>query len=198
LDKTQRTLDYRILVPIYNNYSRGIILDDLVNDYNLDMPFKDLSEKYNVSHVKMLQIFEEFNIPKRERIQFRQSFSYKKIKTPPYLFSLIQDKELYKLNACYCDYFAKKADSLVCFLIEEKTTFSKFNHTSAALQLLLGEQIIKENTELNIIKKIIFAHNLGKNNDTFNPHHFIDDFKKYLDIETIIVGEGIDNVCYDS
>ena len=196
--KTQRTLDYRILVPIYNNYSRGIILDDLVNDYNLGTPSKELSEKYNVSTAKIFQILEEFSIPKREKVYSRQSFSFKKIKAPVYLESLLGEKELYKLNASHCDYFAKKVDSLDCFLIEEKTTFSKFNHATAAVQLLLGEQIIKENTELNVIKKIIFAHSLGKHNDTFNPRHFIDDFKTYLDIETIIVGEEIDNVCYDS
>lgn len=196
--KAQRTLDMRIVIPFYNNYDKGIFLDDLVKDYNSGVPYPELVEKYGISDGTIIKILKEHNVPQRERIKTRHAFSYKKIKTKKCLNDIVKDKELYKLNACYCDYFAKNVDSLSCTLIEEKTSFSKYNHTVAALQLVLGEIILTKNTELLVRDKIIFAHKLGKNDDSFNPFNFIDDIKEHLDISTVILEEEFSNVRNES
>lgn len=156
--------------------------------YEQDIPLKEIEEKLGCSRQKIFEAIKKFNIPEREhRASYRQALGYIPIETLVHLIELIEDRVCYKLQACHCDYLVKYIDSNQCWLIEEKQSWTKLNYSVAAVQLLIGEKIIHQNTDLIVSRKIILAHKHNFKAKYNRSFHIIEDFKDYLDIEVIIL-----------
>lgn len=158
---------------------------EIINDYerikNLDM----VAKKYGTSGPNMSAFLRSNGVT----IELRPRHQFKLTKTIiPKKLSFLGKGVLYILSASYCDYLYKHPFNMNCTLIEEKQTLSQYNYGTAITQLMIGEQIIQEQTDYIVVNKVIFCHKISEDATSRGRlKYLIPDVKKYLEIDIKIL-----------
>lgn len=170
-------------VKYKQNTERLDELKDQIINFYLDT--KNLTLTANTYNTTTTSISHKLNEWGMSIQSFKHIMKMKELKHPPNKLSFLERGKIYRLHASWCDYFFHDYFGNNGTVIEEKQTLSKYNFGLAAIQVIMGKELIEANTEYIVDHKIILAHKINRTDST-RILNALEDYAKYLDIDLII------------
>jgi len=158
---------------------------DIISFYTEHKNLRITAKTFSTTSISISQKLAEWGI---EKEPYRHQVKMKEIKKLPTKLNFLEYGRVYRLQASWCDYFYHDHFGNNGTVIEEKQTLSRYNFGLAATQVIIGKQIIEENTEYKVDHMVLLCHKISSDKG-HGPRilNAIEDYTKYLDIDLIIV-----------